>query len=228
MSAKPREWLPELGGPQNISDTLDTLRQLTPDRWHVAIVEIFEEKLQLGKPFWELCCALNLFTRLRLPAKYLEIGVRRGKSMAQVVCNSPECHITGFDAWINPYAHVENPGADFVGWEMRRLGHRGNLELISGDTKETLPRFLRNHPDDLFDLATIDGDHSEEGAMRDFRNVAPRIAPGGMLVFDDLTNPNCPLAGVWRQFQEEFHADFVFHQNLDDHQGTGIAMRKPF
>ena len=223
-----QEWLHELGGPQNISDTLDTLRQLTPDRWHVLIVEIFEEKLQLGKPFWELCCALNLFARRRAPAKYLEIGVRRGKSMAQVACNSHDCDITGFDAWISPYAHVENPGPDFVAWEMQRLGHRGNLELISGDTQKTLPQFLRNHPDDLFDLATIDGDHSEEGAMRDLRNVAPRIASGGLLLFDDLTNPNCPLAGVWKHFQEECHADFVFYQNLDDHQGTGIAIRNPF
>ena len=83
---------------------------------------------------------------------------------------------------------------------MQRLGHRGNLELISGDTQKTLPQFLRNHPDDLFDLATIDGDHSEEGAMRDLRNVAPRIASGGLLLFDDLTNSNCPLAGVWKHF----------------------------
>ncbi len=228
VTANAQEWLHELGGPRNISDTLDTLRQLTPDRWHVLIVEIFEGKLQLGKPFWELCCALNLFARRRAPVKYLEIGVRRGKSMAQVACNSRDCDITGFDAWISTYAHVENPGPDFVAWEMQRLGHRGNLELISGDTQKTLPQFPRNHPEDLFDLAAIDGDHSEEGAMRDLRNVAPRIASGGLLVFDDLTNPNCPLAGVWKHFQEEFHADFVFYQNLDDHQGTGIAIRNPF
>lgn len=200
LTANAQEWLHELGGPQNVPDTLDTLRQLTPDRWHVLIVEIFEEKLQLGKPFWELCCALNLFARRRAPAKYLEMKVRRGKSMAQVACNSRDCDITGFDAWISPYAHVENPGPDFVAWEMQRLGHRGNLKLISGDTPKTLPQFLRNHPDDLFDLATIDGDYSEKGAMRDLRNVAPRIASGGLLLFDDLTNPNCPLAGVWQNF----------------------------
>lgn len=148
--------------------------------------------------------------------------------MAQVACTSRDCDIVGFDAWIARYAEVDNPGPECVFAEMLRLGHRGKLELISGGSRDTVPWYLKPRPNLRFDLVTVDGDHSEEGASRDLRNVAPWIAAGGILVFDDLTNPNCPLAGVWNRFREEFGSDFVFHQNLDDHQGTGIAVRKPF
>ena len=54
-------------------------------------------------------------------------------------------------------------------------------------------------------------------AIGDLRNVAPRIAGGGLLVFDDLVNRDCPLARGWTQFKEAYASDFVFLQNLDDH-----------
>jgi predicted O-methyltransferase YrrM len=219
--------LKELGTPANVAATLDILRKLTPDRWHTFVAGLFESKLASGAPFWELCCALNLIASERSPRNYLEIGVRRGKSMAQVACQSPDCRIVGFDAWVSPYAEVENPGPEFVAAEMRLLGHRGRLELISGDSRETVPEFLKANPDLLFDLVTVDGDHSEAGAMNDLRNVTPRLAPRGMLVFDDLINVNCPLASVWEEYKGEFGALLVFRENLLDHQGTGIAMRIP-
>jgi hypothetical protein len=44
----------------------------------------------------------------------------------------------------------------------------------------------------------VDGDHSVAGAWDDLRNVVPRLRVGGVLVFDDTSNPYCPgLDRVW-------------------------------
>ena len=214
-----------LGGKENIAAALGVLHRLSADRWHTFVAELLASKLAMDAPFWELCCALNLVALECRPSTYLEIGVRKGKSMAQVATQVPDCHIVGFDAWISPYADVETPGPDYVAAEMHRLGHRGKLELISGSSHDTVPQFLDANPSLYFDLITVDGDHSETGAMNDLRNVTPRLAPGGTLIFDDLTNPNCPLGAVWERYKEEYGSILVFQENLADHQGTGIAIR---
>jgi len=52
----------------------------------------------------------------------------------------------------------------------------------------------------MFDLITVDGDHSEEGAFDDLLNVIPHLNVGGILVFDDIAHPTHPyLLGVWKK-----------------------------
>jgi predicted O-methyltransferase YrrM len=129
---------------------------------------------------------------------YLEIGVRRGRSMAMVAAQRPRCHLVGFDLWKENYAGMSNPGPRLVRAELERIGHAGPLELISGDSRVTVPEYLREHPDRFFDLVTVDGDHSAQGARADILNVLPRIKCGGALVFDDIANPAHPdLMDVW-------------------------------
>ncbi len=120
------------------------------------------------------------------PKAYLEIGVHRGRSAAIVGALCPDCAIYGFDLWIPGYAGDDNPGPDFVRDELRAAGHRGELTLVSGDSGETLPAFLRDHPDLYFDVVTVDGGKTVVGAASDFANALPRLKVGGILVYDDL------------------------------------------
>jgi predicted O-methyltransferase YrrM len=129
------------------------------------------------------------------PASYLEIGVRRGRSAAVVAAVRPECAIYGFDLWLEGYGGHDNPGADFVRGELRALGHRGRLELVSGNSRQTLPAFLEREPDLYFDLITVDGDHSVTGAAADLANVLPRLKIGGIVVCDDVCVPT--VKRVW-------------------------------
>ncbi|MDP3767786.1 MAG: class I SAM-dependent methyltransferase, partial [Dehalococcoidia bacterium] len=130
------------------------------------------------------------------PRSYLEIGVWRGRSAAVVASAAPRCAVYGFDLWIPEYAGAKNPGPDFVRQELRRVGYQGELELVSGNSRETLPAFLREHPDLYFDLITVDGDKSILGAASDMANALPRLKVGGIVVFDDL--PVRPvLRRVW-------------------------------
>ena len=168
---------------------LDTLRALTPSDFHMG-QQIYLEwgEARYGQ-FWtvaNLATTLWAAARLLQPKTYLEIGVQRGRSAAVVGAVSPDCAIYGFDLWIEDYAGTSNPGPDFVRGELARVGHRGGVTLVSGDSRRTLPKFLAAHPDLYFDLITVDGDKSVGGIASDFASSLPRLKVGGIVVFDDL------------------------------------------
>jgi hypothetical protein len=132
------------------------------------------------------------------PRTYLEVGVRRGRSLCAVASVVPDCSLLGFDIWEAGYAGMPNPGPAFVHSELDCVGHRGPRELVSGDSHVTLPQRLGGPDAPLLDLATVDGDHSPEGAWRDLCDVLPRLAVGGAIVFDDIAHPDLPgLREVW-------------------------------
>lgn len=134
------------------------------------------------------------------PRNYLEIGVRRGRSVCVVVRACPSVNITAFDMWIQGYAGMDNPGPEFVRAELSKHGHTGNISFIDGDSHQTIPFYFKQYPEATFDLITVDGDHSEAGAFDDLKNVIPHLSVGGILVFDDIAHPSHPyLLNVWRK-----------------------------
>jgi predicted O-methyltransferase YrrM len=124
------------------------------------------------------------------PTNYLEIGMRRGRSVAVVAAVQPECAIYGFDLWVSGYGGDDNPGPDFVRSELEAVGHQGSIELTSGNSRETVPAFLEREPQLYFDLINVDGDHSVIGASTDLANVLPRLKVGGVIVCDDVAVPS--------------------------------------
>jgi len=144
-------------------------------------------------------CAASMAVR---PKAYLEIGVRRGRSVAVVGALCPDCAIYGFDLWMADYAGAANPGPDFVRGELRNVGHTGEVTLVSGDSRTTVPSFLAQHPGLFFDVINVDGDHSVAGASRDLANVLPRLKVGGVIVFDDVISAPA-LMRVWQWFVRE-------------------------
>jgi predicted O-methyltransferase YrrM len=167
---------------------------------------------------------IGLTQRLRIDS-YLEIGVRRGRSMAMVTTSSPECRIVGFDLWIADYAGMDNPGPDYVKKELARLGYHGDLELVAGDSRQTVPDWFGKHPEEFFDLITVDGDHSTEGANTDLENVLPRLKIGGALVFDDISNQShANLAAVWKEFLAR-HTNLSGYSFTEVGFGVGFAIR---
>ncbi len=60
-------------------------------------------------------------------------------------------------------------------------------------------KYLRQRQYETFALI-VDGDHSDENARTDLRNVVEHVSVGGLLVFDDIIHPSHPgLRGVWRE-----------------------------
>lgn len=186
-------------------------------------------------------CVLSWLARELRPETYLEVGVRRGFSMAVVAARCPEVEIYGFDSWVPRYGGVENPGPRFVQSEMERVGYRKKVHFVTGDSHQTLPAFFR--VPNAFDIITIDGDHSLLGAYRDLLDTLPHCSPGGAVVFDDIAaGPPCStpealetergedphkwgdLLGVWRAVKAHF-TGFRCFEYLQAPPGVGLAVR---
>ncbi len=208
---------------------IDTLRQLTADDYAQYLSGYLERGDRVFGEEWDytdLLLTLKTATRLIRPAAYLEIGVRRGRSLAVVVNETPDVAAWGLDLWIPHYAGLENPGPDFVRDEMRRLGHRGPLTLLSGDSRQTLPALLSEQPDLWFDLVTVDGDHTIDGAAHDLLTIMPRVRPGGVILFDDIAHPlHLDLADCWRDTVGA-HPGFSTASYTDLGYGIAVGVRK--
>jgi hypothetical protein len=177
---------------------------LAPDQFADAMIEIYREGLSRFGDAWgysDLPNLLYALADLGKPADYLEIGTRRGRSACMVAAASPYTNMYCADLWQKNYANNENPGPDFVSEQLRQVGHTGAIHFISGDSHVEIPKFLAKNPELSFDLITVDGDHSVEGAWDDLVNVVDTLRVGGVIVFDDIDNPYCPgLLGVWERF----------------------------
>jgi predicted O-methyltransferase YrrM len=233
---------------ENRQVVVDVMRTLTPDPiWTNIIIEAVES----GRI--ETRCFISWLARELQPKFYLEVGVRRGFSMAVVAAQSPETEIFGFDMWLSNYAGVPNPGSAFVQSELKKIGYKKRIHLINGNSHVTLPIFFGDkksgfrhrlkslminykRPAD-FDLIVIDGDHSLLGAYQDLSDTMPRCAVGGAVVFDDILpgsldeseNGDDPhewknLLGVWHAIQKKF-PNFRYFEFLSDVPGVGIAVR---
>jgi len=95
--------------------------------------------------------------------------------------------------------------------------------MISGDSRKTVPAFLREHPDLYFDLITIDGDKSVAGVAADFASALPRLKVGGILVFDDLRSAPL-LQRVWERMVKR-GTRFITWEFTEAGYGVAAAIR---
>lgn len=177
---------------ENLQGVLAVLKQLKTDDYLDYMIPYYETGMKRFGSAWgysDLLTILRAVTLMAKPKNYLEIGVRRGRSAAVAAVTCPAVDIYGFDLWMQDYAGMENPGPDFVANELKSLGHKGNLSLISGDSQQTIPQFFQEHPDLYFDMMTVDGDHSEMGARIDLENCLSRLKLGGVILLDDIVHP---------------------------------------
>ena len=215
--------------PETIEAVLETLGRLEGDEYLEFMTAYYRAGLEKFSVHWgylDLLTVMQAAVDLLKPRRFLEIGVRRGRSMAIVGRGAPDCAIVGFDLWMADYAGMPNPGPDFVRQEIQSLGHCGPLELISGDSHQTVPEFLAAQPDLLFDIINVDGDHSEAGAKGDLLTVLPRLAVGGMLVMDDIAHPQHRyLETIWDECVGS-RAEYTTFKYRDLGYGVALAVRK--
>jgi predicted O-methyltransferase YrrM len=211
-----------------VRDALAILERLTPDRYQEYLTRFYRTGLDRFGDRWryaDINTVLIGLARVLQPSAYLEIGVRRGRSLAMLASQAPACHIVGCDLFIEHYAGMENPGPDFVRAELGKLEFTGQLDFLVGDSHDVLPKYFKTQPDAFFDLITVDGDHSEAGAIGDLRTVMPRVKIGGALIFDDVSNPAHPkLRRVWSETIAS-RPDFSAFTFDEIGFGVGLAVR---
>ncbi len=208
---------------------LAVLSRLAPDPYIEHMRAYYRVARERFGPHWfyaDQLTTLHAAASLLHPRRYLEIGVFRGRSLAVVASVVPECDVYAFDQWIAGYAGLDNAGPDLVRDQLRRVGHRGQCHIESGDSHVTVPRFLEEHPELEFDLVTVDGDHTEDGARADIECVLPRIAIGGALVFDDIRHPRHPwLERVWDECVAALPG-FACAKFVEIGHGVALALRR--
>jgi len=235
-SVRAEDLFHSIGHDENREFVLGVLDRLTPDPvWTMHIINAVRSKKV------ETRCVVSWLARELQPDTYLEVGVRRGFSMAMVAARRPMIDIYGFDMWVHNYAGTANPGPEFVQSELSRIGYKKNVKFKNGSSHSTLPTFLKSTKS--IDLITIDGDHSLLGAYQDLIDLMPHCAVGGVVVFDDIApdvssidpkalarergdDPNGwrDLLGVWHAIQKKF-SNFLYFQYLSDPPGVGIGVR---
>ena len=215
--------------PETLRGLMGALRRLTPDDYLEFMLGYYEQGLARFGADWGYLDILNVLHGAALvlqPRDYLEIGVRRGRSIAAVVAAAPGCAVAGFDLWVRDYAGMPNPGPDFVRAEIARVDPGCRLELVSGDSAETVPAFAAREPGRTYDLITVDGDHSEAGARRDLAHVIPLLKRGGVLVLDDVAHPQHPeLPRVWHEMVVR-DARFAAFDYRELGYGVAFAVRR--
>lgn len=206
----------------------DVLTLLDPDDYSDYWRAFMDTGRQIAGAAWryaDILTVLSASARLLSPRNYLEIGVRRGRSLAVVAAAAPKAELIGIDMWVPAYAGMPNPGPDLVRGQLERVGFDGTAELLSGDSHRVLPRLFSERDDLAFDLITVDGDHTPSGARRDLLDVLPRLRVGGALVFDDIRHPGHPkLARVWRKVvRDRRYSTWAFD---DVGYGVAVAVRR--
>jgi len=215
---------------------LANFEKLTQDYWLGKNIEGYKAVIERkSTEHYDLVSFLNWYSYLFKPESYFEIGVRRGRSMCQVVSSSPDTKIIGMDLWIKDYSTIpekgiftENPGPEFVQSELDKFGVNNKPRFIKGDTRIELAKYFadKNNPQE-FDLIVVDGDHTYNGAKSDLTQTFEHLKDGGVLVFDDITHPShAELRDLWEEFKV-LKKEFVFVEDLAG-TGTGVAIKPPF
>ncbi len=202
---------------------------LATDEYVEYLDHFYREGIKRFKNNWYYMDIINVLYAASItikPENYLEIGVRRGRSVCTVARGCPNVNIIAFEMWQKNYAGMENPGPDFVRNELKKNKHTGKITFIDGNSHVTVPEFFKQNQDMRFDLITVDGDHSEEGAYKDLCDVIPHLATGGVIVFDDIVHPmHLYLLSVWRRVLDKFPYLSSF-EYIESGYGVAFAIRR--
>lgn len=163
-------------------------------KWHLE---------QSGEEFFDQYHLARWYGAHNPPRRILEIGTRTGISLCQLlsahVAKDSIDSIDCIDPWPDDYAH---PG--IVTMNLKKLG------LVLGDrlhfhrdfSNRVLPAMIAEGRQ--FDYILVDGDHNPEVAIEDLRMAVQLMAPGGVMVFDDISAAGCNLEETFDKWWSQF------------------------
>ena len=150
--------------------------------------------------------ALHSLVQARRPRRIVEIGVRHGYSAFAMLCAAPEAEYFGFDADVCTWGGV--PGAL---WDARRMlwreFPRARISVLRVDTAAPGVRLP------AADVYFVDGDHSEEAALRDMELCAAAVERGALLLVDDVKHES-GVARAVKEFARKHRGEYGSHSTL--------------
>jgi predicted O-methyltransferase YrrM len=179
---------------------------------------------------------LRLVVALAKPSAYLEIGVRDGHSLREVILAggnqifhfiSPRATLQRLalcDDWGDQSGGTGKGGHGHIEQLLAELHYQGQVQWIDGNSHELLKPAIELQS---FDLILVDGDHTEQGAAQDLRDCIGALAPQGLLLFDDIGHPAHPyLEAVLQAFLSEHPELELICEPHDPFSGVSVMRRR--
>jgi len=162
------------------------------------------------------------------PKLLVELGTYRGMSYF-TFCQSIKDHSIdtlayAVDTWQGD-AHVEAQVVyDAKSFDMVSAHNREHYSGFSYLMRMPFNDALNTFGNESIDLLHIDGYHTYDAVSEDFHNWLPKVRPGGIILFHDITARAKSDFGVWKLWDEisTQYESFAFHHGY----GLGV-IRKP-
>lgn len=161
------------------------------------------------------------------PKRILEIGTRTGIGLCQLLSSYLDHSVIERIVSVDPF------GDGFLSSNLVRknLAHLNlpadKVEFMEMKSEEAIPLLTAELPaDDLnagFDLIIVDGDHAKDTAYFDLLGADMLVAPGGIIVFDDIAPAGCDLLDVWERFTRKSEISKNYTLAEPKMQGKGVV-----
>lgn len=132
----------------------------------------------------ELHTLLDRFSELIKPASYLEVGVREGDSLKYVLRHAMPSRLYLCDDWGVAAGGTGRGSHDHIQAMLDDQALAVNPVYIDGNSHVLLKEIHTT-----FQMITVDGDHSEQGATQDLFDCWRLLETNGFLFFDDIYHP---------------------------------------
>lgn len=181
-----------------------------------------------------------------LPGNLVELGVFKGGSLLQFATfrelleNEGSRKMIGFDIFgefpeattvesdkkfIEKFAKQETKGEFLTKEELlKSFEHKGigNVELIQGDIRETVPFYVKNHPELRISLLHIDTDVYEPAKVG-LEELYDRVVKGGVIVFDDFATVEGETIAIEEFFRDK---DYIIKKMPLSHTKPSYIIKK--
>lgn len=206
-----------------IFNTMRILKRLNPgDMYYEAYKGHLEKD---GDNFYDLYMLLWEIGAERAPRRILEIGVRTGISLCQLLSSYIDNSIVEEIICVDPFID-EFLSDKLVQVNLKTLNLPADKVRFIVDTSgSAIPQLLQDKK--RFDYILVDGDHSQEAARMDLEGAHHLCDKNGVIVMDDLSTApgECGLVVVWNAFKESHKTEYEFHENLSG-KGVGWCVKK--